>query len=241
MSAFRLITRFGLGHIKGLKAQGQLEKPDPKWGVCQGSNSAYESLSFVNAFHHFGRGSDDHENGDDHLEEELTRFVIAVFFVKCLRLTDFFKEDNEEDNHTAAEKKESECQEDGLERNFTEDEILVGSLLAHFIWAIPANAHDVGELSVVAPGTVRGSQMTSLGGALFNGLSLFNHSCEPTFMRANVGNLVVCVAAKRIPKGCEVAENYGLNYGKDSTVKRHSVLAGHYGFKCACCACQGES
>ncbi len=45
-------------------------------------------------------------------------------------------------------------------------------------------------------GTIKGSQMTTLGGGLYNTLSLFNHSCDPCFMRANVGNAVLCITVR---------------------------------------------
>ena len=80
--------------------------------------------------------------------------------------------------------------------------------------------------------------MDSLGGGLYNTLSLFNHSCDPCFMRANIrGKSVVCVTVKAIGKGQEITENYGLSYTHDSKERRQAILKEHYGFECRCVAC----
>ena len=114
-------------------------------------------------------------------------------------------------------------------------------LLLHFLGVLSPNTHDIGELSLQKKGRVAGSQMGSLGGGLYNTLSLFNHSCEPCFMRANVrGKAVVCVTVKAIQKGQEITENYGLSYVRDAKERRQTILREHYGFECVCTACRED-
>lgn len=77
----------------------------------------------------------------------------------------------------------------------------------------------------------------SLGAAIYPTLALFNHGCDPSFMRCNNGNAVICVASKPISAGDEIMENYGLMFTLKSLGERQKILQGHYGFKCECLAC----
>ena len=57
MMALRLVTNFGLAEIRRLFRDGELSQPNPKWASCYYEGNKlipYESLDFVNAFHHFG-------------------------------------------------------------------------------------------------------------------------------------------------------------------------------------------
>ncbi len=114
--AFRLVTRFGLSHLRKCLLDDdnqvckilfvyfsnsrptivpsviyylQIISPDPTWGAEKGDDGSgfvYESLDLINAFHHFGAASDD-DDGD----AELVLSAVAVFLVECLRqLTKYF-------------------------------------------------------------------------------------------------------------------------------------------------------
>merc|ERR1711962_1190060 len=78
----------------------------------------------------------------------------------------------------------------------------------------------------------------SLGAAMYPTLALFNHSCDPSFMRCNNGNSVICVTSKAISKGDEIHENYGLMFTIKSAAERQKITSSHYGFKCICPACE---
>ena len=77
----------------------------------------------------------------------------------------------------------------------------------------------------------------SLGAAIYPTLALFNHGCDPSFMRCNNGNSVICVASKAISAGDEIFENYGLMFTVKTLGERQKILQNHYGFKCECVAC----
>jgi SET domain-containing protein len=52
-----------------------------------------------------------------------------------------------------------------------------------------------------------------VGSAVFPTLLLLNHSCEPNTLRINTnGNQVLMVAKRRIAKGEEITDNYGIHH-----------------------------
>ena len=60
-------------------------------------------------------------------------------------------------------------------------------------------------------------------------------------MRCNTeGNGVVCVANRKIKKGEEICENYGLMYTMKQRQERREILKSHYKFDCLCQACQED-
>ena len=66
----------------------------------------------------------------------------------------------------------------------------------------PVNSHDIAEFETpVLDKYTPAMNKTSLGAALYPTLALFNHSCNPDFMRCNKGNEIVCVVNRDIKKG----------------------------------------
>jgi hypothetical protein len=200
-----------------------------------GEGKTYKSLDFENALHHFAPtptaamqeaswSPPGKNNKKEHLKHAtLTRAFVAAFLTKCLKnlCEDFF-----DDDHDSSEK----------------NEITVASVIAHFLAVLPSNCHDIGSLEKCdrKSTAARGSEMLSLGSGMYNTLSLFNHSCVPCFVRANVGNVVVCVTVRNVAKGEEITENYGLYHTKDERARRKSVLLENYGFECRCRACKED-
>lgn len=128
--------------------------------------------------------------------------------------------------------------EDKVDRQLTQDEAYVGGLLFRLLNVMPTNTHDISEfetpiLDSFAPGCVK----VSVGAGLYPCLALLNHGCEPSFMRCNKGNVVICVASKTIKKGQEICENYGLMYTAKELKERQKILLDHYKFSCACGPC----
>ena len=118
-------------------------------------------------------------------------------------------------------------------------------LLFHLLRVLPSNCHNIGEIrfdgGVGSGDSIRLGRMESIGGGLYNTLSLFNHSCCPSFVRANVdGSAVVCVTVRDIQAGEEITENYGPDHVKDPIGDRRDILQRHYGFVCKCQACVEE-
>merc|ERR1719189_1523381 len=103
---------------------------------------------------------------------------------------------------------------------------------------MPCNTHDISEFETpVMDKFVPGCKKVSLGAGLYPCLALLNHSCDPSFMRCNKGNEVICVASKHIKKGQEICENYGLMYTIKELKERQKILRDHYKFDCACRPC----
>ena len=124
---------------------------------------------------------------EDSITDEmwLLRGLVAIFLLKCLKATHFFGHNQQE-----------------IRNELTPDELFVGKILFRLINVMPCNSHDISEfetpvLDIFPPG----AQKVSLGAGLYPCLALLNHSCDPSFMRANKGNEVICVASKTIKKG----------------------------------------
>ena len=45
---------------------------------------------------------------------------------------------------------------------------------------------------------------------------------------------------REIRQGEEITENYGLTYTKDPIEFRRRICTAHYGFECACVACENK-
>ena len=58
-----------------------------------------------------------------------------------------------------------------------------------------------GERSILNIFSTNSFTITSKYCGLFVNISRFNHACDPSFMRCNKGNGVVCVANRKIMKG----------------------------------------
>ena len=86
--------------------------------------------------------------------------------------------------------------------SMTEDDLFIASVIVRLINVCPYNCHDISEyespsLEKFGPACTK----VSLGAGIYSTLALFNHSCDPSFMRCNKGSLFVCVSNKLIKKG----------------------------------------
>lgn len=160
----------------------------------------------------------------------LLRTLVAVFLLKCFKMTQFFQ------SQVARELDDPRLEVSSEELSNTE--LFVGGVLLKMLNICPTNCHDVSEMETPVKDVF--SKMwdkVSVGAAMYPTLALFNHSCEPSFMRCNYGNSVICVASKTIKKGDEIFENYGLMYTAKSLAERQKITSSHYGFKCECLPC----
>lgn len=120
----------------------------------------------------------------------------------------------------------------------TEKELFFGQLLLHFTNSLPQNIHDIAVLETSEVRKwVNTSEIKSLGAGVYLTGALFNHSCDPSFMRVNVGKSLVSVANRNIPRGEEISECYGQMYYNKNTDTRREALRRHYKFECQCPAC----
>ena len=192
----RVIANLGPGYFLNASMQEQLSERSrsEKKGV-EGGDSAgdiYRSEDFLNLYALMA-----HEEDLD-TEEWILRTLVAVFLLKSLQLTNFFKNNKGKDQRTNGVAAEVE----GNSETLTEDELLVCKIILRMINICPTNCHDVSEFETpVADSFTTACNKVSLGAAIYPTLALFNHACDPSFMRCNKGNAVVCVANRKIRKG----------------------------------------
>ena len=150
------------------------------------------------------------------------RTLVSVFLLKLLQFNNYFKN----------------IAEDKTFATLSEKEIFIGRLLLNFTNSLPQNIHDIALLETSeARRWVNTSEIKSLGAGVYLTGALFNHSCDPSFMRVNVGKSLVSVANRNIPRGEEISECYGQMYYTKDADSRREALRRHYKFECQCPAC----
>ena len=135
-------------------------------------------------------------------EEWLLRILVAIFLFKCLNLTGFFESvQNAKSNDSSKENTNGNAdimENEGL----SEDELFACKVILRVINICPTNCHDVSEFETPVLDTFgTACNKVSIGAAIYPTLALFNHACDPSFMRCNKGNGVICVANRKILKG----------------------------------------
>jgi len=209
---FRLMAKFGLEHIWSLK--DCLESHDDTSGAK--SDVEYRTEDFVNTFNLVC-----HEDKMDS-EEHLLRTFVAVFLLKMLQFNNFF----------------GNCTEEEKFEELSEKELFIGKLILHFTNTFPQNVHDIALLETPEMKRwVNSSEIKSLGAGVFPTCALFNHSCDPSFMRCNFGKGMVSVANRNILAGEEISECYGQMYYSKNLETRRAELRKHYKFECQCIPC----
>ena len=208
----RLLTRFGLDHVWSLRES--LENHDDTAGA--NTDTLYTGDDFINAFNLVS-----HEDKMTE-EEHLLRTFVSVFLLKLLQFNNYF----------------GNFDEDETFQELSEKEEFIGTLLLHFSNSLPQNIHDIALLETSEVRRwVNSAEIKSLGAGVYLTAALFNHSCDPSFMRCNVGKSLVSVTNKNIGQGEEVSECYGQMYYSKSVETRQEQLRKHYKFDCECVAC----
>ncbi|RZF40765.1 hypothetical protein LSTR_LSTR011282 [Laodelphax striatellus] len=161
-------------------------------------------------------------------EDLLQRTHMAVFLFRTLKSTQYFKNEGDEllTNGTSGKCKSS----------LSNDEVYIGGLILRNLQFLQFNAHEVSELHFVKNDPDQ-SKSVFVGGAIYPTLSLFNHSCNPGFVRYFKGTTVICQAIRTTYAGEMVAENYGPMFTLSSKPERQSTLRSQYWFDCSCVAC----
>ena len=207
-----MFTKFGLDHIWSLKER--LEDHNDTTGAS--TSTEYRPDDYINAFNLVC-----HEDKMTE-EEHLLRTFVSVFLLKLLQFNNYFG--NFDVNETF--------------ENLTEKEAFIGKLLLHFTNSLPQNVHDIALLETSETKKwVNSSEIKSLGAGVFLTGALFNHSCDPSFMRCNVGKGMVSVTNRNITAGEEISECYGQMYYTKNIDTRREQLKQHYKFECQCNAC----
>lgn len=120
------------------------------------------------------------------------------------------------------------------------DDHFIGGLLLRHIQFLQFNAHEIFETELKKGQKLDQARTVFIGGGVYPTLSLFNHSCDPGVVRYFRGTKVVVRAIKRIPKGQNVAENYGPIFTVMNREERRAKLKLQYWFECQCTACRED-
>ncbi|XP_014292302.1 SET and MYND domain-containing protein 4 [Halyomorpha halys] len=144
---------------------------------------------------------------------------IAVFLFRCLEETSYFKDvpNNEQKRYST----------------------LIGGLLLQNLQLLQFNAHEIFDLQISELDFSK-SKSRFIGGGLYPTLALFNHSCDPCFVRYFQGTKVFARAIKPIKMGEMVSENYGPIFTEMEKNKRQTELRERYWFVCKCIPCSEE-
>jgi len=144
---------------------------------------------------------------------------VVVFLLRLLRSTGYL---------TAA------VEEGGLE--LSEDEVLAGRLLHHFLRAAYYNTHEVSEVEKTGEGWSE-NRCRRVGRVTNPTLALINHSCDPNYHRVSNGNTTYGFATRNIPKGQEIVDTYCKPVAAVNREERRAYLE-KYNFACGCLACK---
>lgn len=206
------MAKYGFDHIWSLK--DRLNSHDDTSGAL--GDSEYRTEDFINTFNLVC-----HEDKMDS-EDHLLRTFVAVFLLKMLQFNNFF----------------GNCTDNEKFEELSEKELFMGKLLLHFTNTFPQNVHDIALLQTSEMKRwVNSSEIKSLGAGVYPTCALFNHSCDPSFMRCNFGKGMVSVANRNILAGEEISECYGQMYYSKNLDTRRTELRKHYKFECQCIPC----
>lgn len=149
----------------------------------------------------------------------LKRSFSAIILTICLRLTGYFKGNEETD---------SEC-------NLTETEELIASVFLRHLQSASCNAYGINKVSGCDP---RRLQVNEIGGATYPIISTTNHSCNSNVYRYTIGKTCVVKALREINCGEEIFDSYGPHFASNSIEDRIQLLKGQYLFNCCCSPCK---
>lgn len=148
------------------------------------------------------------------------RSIMAILLTKCLEDAGFF----------------GQC---ASQQDNTDHLLCVGSHLLRMLQVLPCNAHEISEFLQLDKDLVN-SHTVEIAAAIYATFSLFNHSCDPYVTRNFYGDTCVMRSIQTIPKGEEIADNYGYVSAVTSLKERQAELKKQYYFDCTCGACVEE-
>ncbi|CAL8135307.1 unnamed protein product [Orchesella dallaii] len=125
---------------------------------------------------------------------------------------------------------------EGTNMSAGEVELKISLVLHRCLQFLQFNTH---ETSGWNPDLVKDNSV-GLGGALFNTLALFNHSCNPAIVRYFINDTVVVRTVRTIRPGEEVTENYGPCFITHEKKERKGTLWEQFWFDCECVACNQD-
>ncbi|XP_066968719.1 SET and MYND domain-containing protein 4-like [Macrobrachium rosenbergii] len=159
-------------------------------------------------------------------EDFLERSLMACFLLKVLQRMHFFGRWDEESPP---------------DKELTEDEVFIGSLLLRHLQILQFNSHEVTGVGFAKDKVnFKEAKNISLGLALYPTISFCNHSCYPAVARFFKGTKMVVLNLRPLKAGEVVAENYGPVFTHHEIQQRQRKLLSRYWFTCACEACKND-
>ena len=114
---------------------------------------------------------------------------------------------------------------------------ILAAIVLHHMDTFPCNAHEISEIIYDEDEPFK-SALVEIGAGIYQTLSMFNHSCDPSVVRTFYkGNTCVMNALSPIQKLDQIYDNYGCLYATHSLNDRLSKLRTQYYFECCCLAC----
>jgi len=108
---------------------------------------------------------------------------------------------------------------------------MVGQLASILISVVNVNTHPVHDMT-------SSHQSKTICAAVFPVVaSLFNHSCEPSLVRASWGSRLVLAAGREIEEGEELTDMYTVHWTEYTLEERREYLDRVFHFLCKCDAC----
>ncbi|KYB29741.1 SET and MYND domain-containing protein 4 [Tribolium castaneum] len=166
---------------------------------------------------------------NEHLRKkgELVHYsVMAIYLLRLLKFSGYFGGNIKDDV-------------------VTEEEVFIASLILRHLQILQFNSHEISELrnlneEMVTNGIQCHYKSEYIGAGLYPTLALFNHSCDPSIVRYNIGNRMIVRTIKPIKAGEIIYENYGPLYTSMDADERRVTLQNRYWFECYCTPCQQE-
>jgi len=151
-----------------------------------------------------------------HLPEDQAKIlevtIVSLVFVRMLEVVGYFTDNVDQDI-------------------LSPDQEMVGELISVLIPIINVNTHPLHDVS-------SDNQNKTVCAAVYPVIAaLFNHSCDPSLVRATWGDKLVLAAGRDIMVGEELTDMYTVHWTEYSTQERKDYLERVFHFCCCCKAC----
>jgi len=130
----------------------------------------------------------------------------------------------------------------------------VGELASILISVVNVNTHPIHDMTsdqqckttcaavypVKSPTSLNQKTLVSLSSVVYTCqvvASLFNHSCEPSLVRASWGSRLVLAAGREVEEGEELTDMYTVHWTEYTLEERRQYLDRVFHFLCKCHAC----
>ncbi|KAK7086785.1 hypothetical protein SK128_009829 [Halocaridina rubra] len=213
--ALRIITQHDLQYFKDLEPL--LHRP----ASLPSEKEPHRPHNYISIYNMVSL--EEHRGPEDFLE----RSLMACFLLKVLQRADFFGRWDEDEGPP--------------DRDLTEDELFIGSLLLKNLQVLQFNSHEISSIGYDKDKVnFKAIRNMSLGLAVYPTASFCNHSCYPAVARYFNGRKMVVINIRPLQAGDILAENYGPIFTHHDMQTRHRKLLSRYWFRCTCEACQGD-